>query len=107
MLNRVVRVRTRIATERFGREVKLNLSKAQDVVPTQNIGERATVMNATVRESLGEDEELRTCRLQACSYSENSDHAAAENVSVKINVIKNRCFIKLPPSVVISNLLLL
>jgi len=69
MLNRVVRVRTRIATERFGREFKLNLSKIQDVVPAQNIGERATVMNATVRESLGEDEELRTCRLQACSYS--------------------------------------
>jgi len=77
MLNRVVWVRTRIATERFGREVKLNLSKAQDVVPTQNIGERATVMNATVRESLGEDEELRTCRLQACSYSAHSFFTAA------------------------------
>ena len=43
MLNRVVRVRTRIATERFGREVVMNLSKAQDVVPAQNIGERVTV----------------------------------------------------------------
>jgi len=60
MLNRVVLC---TATERFVREVKLNLSEAQDVVPAQNIGERVLTINATARESLGEDKGLRTCHL--------------------------------------------
>jgi hypothetical protein len=43
MLDRVIRVRAHITIERFGREVEMNLSESQDVVPAQNIGERVPV----------------------------------------------------------------